>query len=70
MRKSTYESVWTRERGPNLAALFGCLFIYGITISLFTPLLSLILESRGVSSSMIGGLAMAAPTGIMIGSYL
>ena len=69
MSKSTSEHVWTRERGLNLAALIGCLFIYGITISLFTPLLSLILESRGVSSSMIGGLAMAAPTGIMIGSY-
>ena len=69
MTKSTNEHVWTRERGRNLAALIGCLFIYGITISLFTPLLSLILESRGVSSSMIGGLAMAAPTGIMIGSY-
>ena len=69
MSKSTNEPVWTRERALTLAALIGCLFTYGITISLFTPLLSLILEVRGVSSTMIGGLAMAAPAGIIIGSF-
>ena len=69
MSKSTSEPVWTRERALTLAALIGCLFTYGITISLFTPLLSLILEVRGVSSTMIGGLAMAAPAGIIIGSF-
>ena len=67
--KSTSEPVWTRERALTLAALIGCLSIYGITISLFTPLLSLILEARGVSSTLIGGLAMAAPAGIIIGSF-
>ena len=69
MTKSTSEPVWTRERALTLAALIGCLSIYGITISLFTPLLSLILEARGVSSTLIGGLAMAAPAGIIIGSF-
>lgn len=67
--KSTNEPVWTRERALTLAALIGCLSIYGITISLFTPLLSLILEARSVSSTLIGGLAMAAPAGIIIGSF-
>ncbi|MBT5086635.1 MAG: MFS transporter [Deltaproteobacteria bacterium] len=67
--KSTSEPVWTRERALTLAALIGCLSIYGITISLFTPLLSLILEARSVSSTLIGGLAMAAPAGIIIGSF-
>jgi len=67
--KSTSEPIWTRERALTLAALIGCLSIYGITISLFTPLLSLILEARGVSSTLIGGLAMAAPAGIIIGSF-
>ena len=69
MTKSASEPVWTRERALTLAALIGCLSIYGITISLFTPLLSLILEARGVSSTLIGGLAMAAPAGIIIGSF-
>ena len=69
MTKSTSEPVWTRERALTLAALIGCLSIYGITISLFTPLLSLILEARSVSSRLIGGLAMAAPAGIIIGSF-
>ena len=67
--KSTSEPVWTRERALTLTALIGCLSIYGITISLFTPLLSLILEARSVSSTLIGGLAMAAPAGIIIGSF-
>ena len=69
MTKSTSEPVWTKERALTLAALIGCLSIYGITISLFTPLLSLILEARSVSSTLIGGLAMAAPAGIIIGSF-
>ena len=69
LTQSTSEPVWTRERALTLAALIGCLSIYGITISLFTPLLSLILEARGVSSTLIGGLAMAAPAGIIIGSF-
>jgi len=52
-----------------LAALIGCLSIYGITFSLYTPLLSLILEARGASSTLIGALAMIASAGIIIGSF-
>jgi len=66
----TSGSVWTRQQGLTLAALISCLSIYGITISLFTPLLSLILEGRGVSTTVIGTLAMTAPVGVMIGSFV
>ena len=66
----TSDSLWTRQRMLTLAALISCLSIYGITISLFTPLLSLILEGRGVSTTVIGALAMTAPVGVMIGSFV
>ena len=58
-----------RDRGRALAAVISCVSIYGITISLFTPLLSLILESRAVSSTVIGGLAMMTPLGVILGSF-
>lgn len=70
MRKYTKKIFWMTEKRLNLTALICCLFIYGITLSLFAPLLSLILETRGVSSAMIGAIAMAAPAGFMIGSLL
>ena len=57
------------ELAVTLAALIGCLSIYGITLSLYTPLLSLILEARGASSTLIGALAMIASAGIIIGSF-
>ena len=57
------------DRGRALAAVMSCVSIYGITISLFTPLLSLILESRAVSSTLIGGLAMMTPLGVILGSF-
>ena len=66
----TSDSPWTRQRVLTLGALISCLSIYGITISLFTPLLSLILEGRGVSTTVIGALAMTAPVGVMIGSFV
>jgi MFS family permease len=49
--------------------VISCVSIYGITISLFTPLLSLILESRAVSGTLIGGLAMMTPLGVILGSF-
>ena len=58
-----------QNRVQILAALIGCVSIYGITISLFTPLLSLILEGRMVSSTLIGALAMVAPLGVILGSF-
>ena len=58
-----------RDRDWALAAVISSVSIYGITISLFTPLLSLILESRAVSSTLIGGLAMMTPLGVILGSF-
>ena len=69
LTQSTSEPVRTRERALTLAALIGSLSIYGITISLFPPLLSLILEARNASSTLIGALAMVASAGIIIGSF-
>ena len=66
----TSGSLWAREQVFTMAALISCLSIYGITISLFTPLLSLILEGRGVSTTVIGALAMTAPVGVMVGSFV
>jgi len=37
-----------------LAAIFACVAIYGLTVGLTNPLLSLILESRGTSRTLIG----------------
>jgi len=59
-----------RSQAATIVALISCLSIYGVTISLFTPLLSLLLEQRGTSSTAIGVLAMSAPTGVLIGSFL
>ena len=69
-RTSPEGSLWSRQQLLALAALIGCLSTYGITISLFTPLLSLILESRGASATLIGALAMAGPVGVMLGSFV
>lgn len=41
-------------RNRTLAAVIGCLCVWGVTLGLTTPLLSLILESRGVDSAWIG----------------
>ena len=58
-----------RDRGRALAAVISCVSIYGITIGLFTPLLSLILESRAINSTLIGSLAMMTPLGVMLGAF-
>ena len=58
-----------QNRGRALAPVISCVSIYGITISLFTPLLSLILEERTASSILIGGLAMMVPLGVILGSF-
>jgi MFS family permease len=58
-----------RDHRWALVAVISCVSIYGITISLFTPLLSLILESRGMSSTLIGSLAMMTPLGVIVGSF-
>ena len=41
-----------RRRG--LAAIIACIAIYGVVLGLTSPLLSLILEARGIDSTIIG----------------
>ena len=68
--KSTIIKLTTINQSKmTIAALIGCISIYGITSSLLTPLLSIILESRKIPSSIIGGLAMIAPAGLIIGAF-
>ena len=52
-----------------MAALIGCISIYGITSSLLTQLISIILENRKVNTTIIGGMAMIAPAGLILGSF-
>ena len=52
-----------------IAALIGCISIYGITSSLLTPLISIILEHRKVDTTIIGVMAMIAPAGLIIGAF-
>jgi len=52
-----------------MAALIGCISIYGITSSLLTPLISIILEHKKVNTTIIGGMAMIAPAGLILGAF-
>lgn len=61
---------WSKSRALTVGALISCLTVYGVTISLFNPFLSLLLEQRGTAASSIGALAMAAPIGVLVGSFL
>ena len=61
---------WSKNRVLTVGALISCLTVYGVTISLFNPFLSLLLEQRGTAASSIGALAMAAPIGVLVGSFL
>ncbi len=42
------------QRRRSLAAIIACISIYGVVLGLTSPLLSLILEARGVDSTIIG----------------
>jgi MFS family permease len=53
-----------------LAAVVACICIYGITFGLTQPLLSLILEGRGVGASLIGLNAATASLGTLLASPL
>ncbi len=54
------------ERWRSLAAVIACVSIYGVTTGLSLPLLSLILESRGVDRSTIGLVAAMPSLAIII----
>ena len=67
--KSPRHRVLNRLLVGDLAAIIGCVCLFGMTFSLYTPLLSLILEARGTSSTLIGSLAMAPALGVILGSF-
>ena len=52
-------------RRRNLYAACAAVIVFGFALGLTYPLLSLVLESRGVSASMIGLNAAMAPIGIV-----
>lgn len=58
------------SRRRALVAVVACISIYGITLSLTQPLLSLILETRGVSASLIGLNAATASLGTLLAAPL
>jgi MFS family permease len=58
------------ERKRALAAIFACVTIYGLTLGLIRPLLSLILESRAIDKTFIGLNAAMPAFGMMIISPL
>ncbi|MGB5708155.1 MAG: hypothetical protein WBM41_15145, partial [Arenicellales bacterium] len=52
----------------NLVAACAAICVFGLAFGMSYPLLSLILESRGVSSAMIGVNASMGPLGILLAS--
>ena len=48
------EAVATRARRQSLTAILVCMSVYGITLGMTSPLLSLILEARGTERTLIG----------------
>ena len=49
--------------------MIGCVCLFGMTFSLYSPLLSLILEQRGASNFLIGSLATTPAIGVMLGAF-
>jgi len=62
--------MFATERKRALSAIFACVTIYGLTLGLIRPLLSLILESRGIEKVFIGLNAAMPAFGMMIISPL
>jgi MFS family permease len=58
------------EKNRALAAIFACVTIYGLTLGLIRPLLSLLLESRAIDKTFIGLNAAMPAFGMMIISPL
>lgn len=59
-----------RQRLINLLAAISAITVFGFTFGLMFPLLSLIMESRGVPSHVIGYNAAMHPLGIMLAVFV
>ena len=58
-----------RQRIVNLIAAIAAITVFGFTLGLMFPLLSLIMESRGASTDVIGYNAAMQPLGIVISVF-
>ncbi len=58
-----------RQRIVNLAAATAAITVFGFTLGLMFPLLSLIMEAQGVPSDVIGYNAAMQPLGIMLAVF-
>ena len=59
-----------RQRFINLLAAIAAITVFGFTFGLMFPLLSLIMESQGVPSHIIGYNAAMHPVGIMLSVFV
>ena len=60
----------TGERRWSLAAAISCVTIFGLTVGLGAPLLSLVLEARGTDATLNGLNAAATFVGVILGPLL
>ena len=58
-----------RQRWINLLAAIAAITVFGFTLGLMFPLLSLIMEARGLSSDVIGYNAAMQPLGIVLSIF-
>lgn len=58
-----------RQRVINLLAAIAAITVFGFTLGLMFPLLSLIMESRGVPAQVIGANAAMQPLGIVLSIF-
>ena len=62
-------SSWKDLHLQSLASVIGCICIFCMTFSIYSPLLSLLLEQRGASNFLIGSLATTPALGVMLSSF-
>ena len=62
-------SSWKDLHLQSLISVIGCICLFGMTFSIYSPLLSLLLEQRGASNFLIGSLATTPAIGVMLSSF-
>ena len=62
-------SSWKDLQLQSLISVIGCICLFGMTFSIYSPLLSLLLEQRGASNFLIGSLATIPASGVMLSSF-
>ncbi|MEM7173117.1 MAG: MFS transporter, partial [Pseudomonadota bacterium] len=54
------------ERRQSLSVAIACITVFGITVAVTSPLISLILEARGVSGTVIGAMAAVPAVSLLL----